>query len=37
MSNRYNSVSTNPIEPLITSVKSGEFVLPEIRDWFEVL
>jgi len=25
------------IDPLLTSVKSGEFVSSEIRDWFEVL
>jgi hypothetical protein len=37
MSNRCNSVSANPIDPLITSVNSVEFVLPEIHDWFEVL
>jgi hypothetical protein len=37
MSNRCYYVSKHSIKSLLTSVKSGEIALPEIRDWFEVL
>jgi hypothetical protein len=37
MSNRCYDDSKHSIKPLLTLVKSGEIVLPNIRDWFEVL